>query len=255
MKRLFEFRVYDIIKDDNNREFLNKVKDENPELYDRFMSLIGNKGLEIAKQKYLEFDTVEVEKREKQQKKDERRRKFKEKKENYIRRFLSTYGDAVNDINNYLITSPLKKIINIIREEKNLKKWNKKYQTLFLGRNSSAYALTSNPIDKILIVSPNHRYPLEFGGANTIKIEQYVNKLTEDDKKIGSITYSVQFNFEPHSMDLFISDRDINIGDLTSYKYVSYDELKELLEKFKYYMSDKYKEDWKIEQEVEKYNI
>ena len=48
MKRLFEFRVYDIIKDDNNREFLNKVKDENPELYDRFMSLIGNKGLEIA---------------------------------------------------------------------------------------------------------------------------------------------------------------------------------------------------------------
>ena len=35
----------------------------------------------------------------------------------------------------------------------------------------------------------------------------------------------------------------------------SVEEVKKLLERFKYYMSDQYREDWKIEQEAKKYNL
>ncbi|MCF7866773.1 hypothetical protein K9L67_06030 [Candidatus Woesearchaeota archaeon] len=73
MKILFEFRVYDIMKDESNRKFLNKVKDENPELYGRFMSLVGNKGLEIAKQKYKQYDPIEIDEIKRKEKREELR--------------------------------------------------------------------------------------------------------------------------------------------------------------------------------------
>ena len=39
-------------------EFLKMVKEQNPDLYNRFFSLVKNRGLEIAKEKYKEFDPI-----------------------------------------------------------------------------------------------------------------------------------------------------------------------------------------------------
>jgi len=71
MKRLFEFKVYDILQDKDNEKFLDKVKKENPDLYTRFLNIVGNKGLDVAKEKYKEFDPVLV-KIQQQKDKDEK---------------------------------------------------------------------------------------------------------------------------------------------------------------------------------------
>ena len=55
MKRILEYKVFDILKNKENENFLDKVKKENPDLYSKFLNIIGNKGLEIAKQKYQEY--------------------------------------------------------------------------------------------------------------------------------------------------------------------------------------------------------
>lgn len=254
MKRLFEFRVYDIMKDDDNREFLNKVKDENPELYGRFMSLVGNKGLKIAKQKYFEFDPVEVAEREKLRKKEEKQKKKDESEEKSRNHFLSKYLDIVNYINNYLRTSPLRSVIKNVREEKNLINWVKQYKTEFKGIYSDSFSLTHDPIDSVKILPPNHKMHHEFGDSRSIEIKQYIDKLTTD-KKVERFKFQARFNFEPYGMNDFIIDQRLKIGELTTYKSLTLEELNILLEKFKYYMSDKYKEDWKIEQEAEKYNL
>ena len=56
MNRILEYRVFDLLKDPENEKFLDKVKKENPDEYNRFLNLVGNKGLEVAKQKYQIYD-------------------------------------------------------------------------------------------------------------------------------------------------------------------------------------------------------
>jgi len=253
MKKLFEFRVFDIMKDDENREFLNKVKDENPELYDRFMSLVGNKGLEIAKQKYLQYDPEWIKEQKRKKTKEEKQREKEESKDRFRQRFLDKYREAVTNINIHLARTPLRDVIYIIREEKNLKRWKKQYKTLFKDVDSSLHDMENEPIDSVKIIPPYYRYRSEFGDEH-IEIKQYVN-LDENKKKIKDVKFTIIFHFEPEGFDEFEADRDIKIGQLTTYIRLNLNELKELLEKFKYYMSDEYRKNWEIEQETEKYNL
>ncbi len=71
MKKILEYRVFDLLKDKDNEKFLDKVKKENPDMYAKFLNLVGNKGLEVAKQKYQEYDPeyVELKKQEEKEKK------------------------------------------------------------------------------------------------------------------------------------------------------------------------------------------
>lgn len=252
MKRLFEFRVYDIMKDEDNRKFLSKVKDENPDIYDRFMSLIGNKGLEIAKQKYKQYDPVEIAERSRRKTKEE-----KEKvKEEALRKKEEKFGRISYEIYEYLETSPLKSILPILRKEKNLTSWIKKYKTLFKGPNSFNLR-TSGWRDNVWHIDVDEfnylrsAYMKELDENVSVKIKQ---TLTINNNKIEKSRFNVSFNYEGF-FDKFENDRAVKIEQLNSYKYVSFEEVKKLLEKFKYYMSDKYKEDWKIEQEAGKYNL
>jgi hypothetical protein len=48
--------AFEDLRTTESKEFLDKVKQENPEQIVRFLSLIKNKGLEIAKEKYIEID-------------------------------------------------------------------------------------------------------------------------------------------------------------------------------------------------------
>ena len=42
MKKLLEYRVFDLLKDPDNEKFLSKVKTENPDLYVQFTSYYSN---------------------------------------------------------------------------------------------------------------------------------------------------------------------------------------------------------------------
>ncbi len=48
--------IIDYTDDIESNIFLNKVKNENPEMFIRFLNLVKNKGLDIAKDRYKEFD-------------------------------------------------------------------------------------------------------------------------------------------------------------------------------------------------------
>ncbi len=250
MKRLFEFRVYDIMKDDDNREFLNKVKDENLDLYDRFMSLVGNKGLEIAKKKYLEFDPSEV-KRVKREKKKQIR---KQSEYDYL---MGLYSNILGELTEYLKISPLKDVLNIITQEKNLKNWKKQYRTGNL-KISNSYITSfseSKPIDTVVITPRIYKNPdiLEFR-EDSFTIYQYVS-FSRDRKNITGYHFSIKFDFD---FDFEISEfEECKLSKIKKLRRTNMDinYLQEILEKFKYYMSNKYEEDWKIEQEAKKYNM
>ncbi len=255
MKRIFEYRVYDILKDDDNREFLDKVKDENPDMYGRFVSLVGNKGLEVAKQRYLKHDPVEIN-RVKKEKKKETREQQKwtrlEQKHNFI---MSNYGDAIKKISDHLDTSPLKKILPIIKQEKNLRKWKKQYKSsnLKIGNQITSFS-ASKPIDTV-VLSPRiykNRNTIEFQ-EDSITIYQYVD-LLRGGNSIKKFYFSIIFAFDIDFVDDFNMARNLKLDSLRTLN-TDYDGLMEVIEKFKYYMSDKYREDWEVEKESEKYNL
>ena len=52
MKLILEYSAYNVLKDESNYEFLKKVKNENPDLYSKFMNIVIKKGLEYAKKEY-----------------------------------------------------------------------------------------------------------------------------------------------------------------------------------------------------------
>jgi hypothetical protein len=69
MRKIYEYRVFDILKVPENEKFLAKVKKENPDLYTKFLNLVGNKGIEKTKEIYVDYDPEVVKKREAKKKK------------------------------------------------------------------------------------------------------------------------------------------------------------------------------------------
>jgi hypothetical protein len=67
MKNLIESIVKNILKESEEEyTFLKKVVGENPSLYSRFYSIVKNKGLEVAKEKYKEYDPELIKQKEKE---------------------------------------------------------------------------------------------------------------------------------------------------------------------------------------------
>lgn len=51
-----EISLTSYTKDTDANIFLNKVKEENPDKFPRFLNIVRNKGLDVAKEKYIPFD-------------------------------------------------------------------------------------------------------------------------------------------------------------------------------------------------------
>jgi len=134
MKRILEYKIFDILKDKDNETFLDKVKEENPDLYSRFLTIIGNKGLDVAKEKYKEFDPEEIIKKNKEIKKIQR----KEIKDLSNKKILDIFKNEIDEITDHLLESPLKgSILVFCQREPNISKLlnslgaKKKYTDLF----------------------------------------------------------------------------------------------------------------------------
>jgi len=109
MKKIFEFKTFDVVNNPDNQEFLRKVRDQNPNLYSRFVSLIGNKGLEVAKDKYKDYDPDYWKIRNKQLEK-KKKQVNKEKRKEIA---LEILAPQITMINAVLKISPLKKDIQM----------------------------------------------------------------------------------------------------------------------------------------------
>ena len=57
----------DYTDDENINIFLRKIKSENPNMFTRFYNIVKNKGLDVAKEKYDEFDPQKITQRKEQE--------------------------------------------------------------------------------------------------------------------------------------------------------------------------------------------
>lgn len=270
MKRILEYKVFDILKNKENEEFLNKVKKENPELYTKFLNIVSNKGLEIAKQKYQEYDPEFV-KSEKLRKKRERTKEFKEEKK---QQFLKTLEPQIQYIEKILSNSPLKIIERIIKNDEIISNYlknyriEKQYKNNFLEflRNPSKF-LTNIKRGKLRIESLNYTKEtfedyFEVSKKILINIIHFYNRGINDKfENYNEEIFWLEFNTTKYlsynerlKETEFILDRNNEIKNLGN-KYVSEKELFDSIEKYSYYLSDKYYKEWKFKNTVSKYNI
>ncbi|MCF7796061.1 hypothetical protein K9M42_03125 [Patescibacteria group bacterium] len=251
--KLFEYRASEILKDEENSKFLYKVKDENPNLYSRFLSIVGNKGINIAKQKYSQYDPEEIKIRNRKIKKEEKRRI----KEDSQKKFLEKYSGIIKKLNDELQTSPLKRILQFIKTEPKLKHWKKKYKKILNINNKFKFEIDIKfgtiSLDQVELFPPTMFKDFEEFGSESLTIKR---KAVLKNNEFFEFKYSVMFNFEYDYFNdnKFEIDKFEKISKLNTYN-LTFDDLKEILEKFKYYMSQKYYKDWKIEQEINKYNL
>ena len=83
---------------DTESDFLNKVKNENPEMYGKFFNLVRNKGLDFAKEKYFQFDKERLSSELKSQK-DELEKQKHINKLKLIYKKLKSYWDKAYKAN------------------------------------------------------------------------------------------------------------------------------------------------------------
>ena len=123
MRKLLEYRVFDILKDPENEKFLDKVKKENRDLYAKFLNLVGNKGLEFAKKEY-QYHDPEYKKQQEQKEKEEKAliKKIgrKEYKERQNQSYLDQWASEIKEVQNILLSSELKNLANKIKMDKRL---------------------------------------------------------------------------------------------------------------------------------------
>lgn len=267
MKRLLEFKVYDILKDTDNEKFLNKVKKENPDLYSKFLNLVGNKGLKIAKEKYVEYDPETIKKRKEEEKAEKARLKqmgSKKAKEERKAMILKKYEKEIREIEYILNTPELQLISNKIKTNsaisKLLKGAKKQYESTFKK-------MISNPIKldlygDVKIDTLNIRsWEYEKKTDSLLTIIRYYNLR---DKKTY---YSLKFNFPFYyytwvhdtKEDAFITSRNEYIKKLNGYRLDEKELNERLFLKLPYILSEEVREKWMEEYELRqisnKYNL
>jgi len=268
MKRLLEFKIYDILKDADNEKFLNKVKKENPDLYSKFLNLVGNKGLKIAKEKYVEYDPETIKKREEEEKAERARlkqigrKKDKEERESII---LKKYEKEIREIKYILNTPDLQLISNKIKSNsvlsKLLKGCKKQYESTFKKMISNPIKLNLYGDVKIDTLKYNTiSWWYEKTSHSFLTIIRYYNLR---DKKIS---YSLKFNF-PFDYTLgvvakeseFLTSRNKYIENLNGYELDEKELNERLFKKLPYVLSEEVREKWMEEYELRqtsnKYNL
>ena len=138
VRRILEYRIFDLMKDPENEKFLDKVKIENPDLYTKFLNLVANKGLTIAKEKYVQYDPDVVKERLEKEKKEKELQKKLGKKEytkNRDQAALEAYSEEIKEIEDIISNSILKVLDKKMMENKNIGTYlidaTKKYTNIF----------------------------------------------------------------------------------------------------------------------------
>lgn len=270
MKKILEYKVFDLLQNKDNEEFLDKVKKENPDLYSKFLNILGNKGLEKAKEKYQQYDPEFV-KSEISRKKKEKTKEYKEEERSFL---LSMYKDEIEEMEGIVSKGTLKTLTKEIKNKKGISTYlnslraRKKY-TSFLSAflrdpNKFRYQITK---DRMKLEYLSFTQSIYDGyGDEPYKREVLVVINYLNNKKDGKDFYlRLDFPMVSTQEDImrghdYASAKMKNINKLTcentsgSY-YLTEDELIERINKIEYYLSDKYFEDWGMENDVKKFNI
>jgi len=279
MRKIFEFKAFDVVNNPENQEFLKKVKTQNPDLYSRFVSIIGNKGLEVAKDKYNEYDPEWIKNRFRVKKKEKRKENKEQKKEDILKK----YESEINNINSILKTSPLKKeILDFINDDKVLSQYlkscgtKKHYTNLFLndlkkplrlGRNFESRFGEILTIDKLEFSDifqgdwtiSGAFYGDERKGYRYLEIDQLI------ELKNNKLSYTILPSFPVDDEYLIKKDREREKEfiqertDLINGKFKKYGldikGLYDVIKQISYALSDDFYNDWKIEKDADRYNV
>lgn len=274
MKKIFEYRVFDILKDKDNSDFLDKVKKENPDQYTRFLNLVGNKGLEKAKEMYQEFDPEHIalkKKEEKEKQLELKRLRTKEGKIEYNQKIRTDYASKISDIEYEVDYSFLKKLHFIIQKYKNISgylesaKSKKSYTSIadkeLKKKPGTIKYRTLWTIDQLTYKMNQYSFYMESSASNLINIIHYFNidtKLT---------TYSITFGlpstlndeyhpkFDSNKDEKYLNGRNNTINEKLKKYNVDQEEILNILSKLNYLLSDECYERWKLNQAVNKYNL
>jgi hypothetical protein len=271
MKKIFEFKVFDIVNNKDNQEFLDKVKRQNPDLYGQFVSIIGNKGLKTAIEKYEYYDPDYWKTINKKIKKE----KSTETKEQENERLLALYDTEIKMVNAVLQNSVLKQFEKFIKGNRRIIEYmnsagaNKQYTNLFLKTlkrpKELRYKLYS------AIATDRLSWTQESKFSTFDENEHRINRIIDIDQffnlQDSKLTYSIFFNmpeewFMPSSdskkRQEFLGQRNNMISDLRK-THVDKEQIYEALAKFSALLDegvyqDWYKE-WEMRRDAKKYNL
>ena len=272
MKKIFEFKVFDILQDKENVKFLDKVKKENPDLYTKFLNLIGNKGLDFAKDKYQEYEPEYVKQKIEKEKKisDAEKKKIKKEKQEFEKQeVLKKYKDVIDEIESAMFSFDLYEIESEISKDKNIQNYikscstrksreNKFNQTLKKSASVLEYELNNRYLSlEIVKYKTNFTYSYYHNNINIIFLEYFYNI------KQKKLEFTVSFNLfdepilsmEKNKEEEFLFDRNrYIIKELNKFR-VSKEEVIDSIKNLSYTLSDEYYNDWKIKNDADKYNI
>jgi hypothetical protein len=269
MKKILEYKVFDLLKNKENEEFLDKVKKENPNEYVKFLNILGNKGLETAKRKYQEYDPEYI-KSELQRKKIEKTKEYKEKAKNDL---LDKFAEEINDIENILLDSPLKQILTFIKNDNRLNEYlnncksKKQYKNNFSDIiNSSGRKLSQLKWrEKILIESlmfyNTYFSDYDFSDYKNVLINIQHYYIMKDTKSVFTFKIIMPSTLpkEDNIKDFkFIEYRNNNINlklNINNRNYLEYNEIIKAIEELSHFLSDEYYQEWKFRNDASKYNI
>ena len=273
MRKIFEFKVFDILQDKENVKFLDKVKKENSELYTKFLNLIGNKGLDVAKEKYQDYDPEYRKRLEEEEKELKRhikkigRKKFKEEQDD---RILKKYEPEITEIESKFYPSKLYDINTYINKNENISnyfndvvvkmKYVDDFDKLLKTPEKLDYVLYGNFHIDTIIYGLNRFNVHNDKLVWLLKIHQYYNLKTK------KLTYTIHFdtdvfdayytpNIDKDKNVDFLYDRNSKIENLGKSSTIDIESVYAILDKYSNMLSDKYYNDWKVINDTSKYNI
>jgi len=274
MKKIFEFKVFDLLQDKENAEFMDKVKKENPELYVKFLNILSNKGINVAKEKYEDYDPNRVKIRNEREKELRLRRKrenTKEAKTAKNKELLEKYKNEIDEIENVIYSSKLDiidnklKSYNIISEYLNSCRVKKRYENnfnkLLKTPENIEYELRGSLLLESIWYTTNSFSLWESDKINIIHIQHFYNF------KNKQSTFYPRFNlyydeFEEYTIPVdrnkeseYLEKRRAYANDLTKEGRLTLDEISNTIKKVSILLSDEMYKEWKFEQDLNKYNL
>jgi hypothetical protein len=252
MKKILEFKNFEILNNPENYNFLSKVKKENPDLYFKFVNILNRKGLEQAKIAYDQYDPEKIKQREKEEKINLR----KKKKEDNKKELLNKFKYDIEKINNIRYVHNLVDFEIFIDSDINIRKAIKPCRRVY----KSDITTKLKNINKDFI--RQNRIKLGtllyiYGRFTMISIDEVYNKYIDSNVEyfvtldLPSVRHMV--NGVPVETE-FIKYRN-HIVQNTIGGYYTKEDVFEVLKKFSHLLSDEFYEDWVISNNASKYNL
>ena len=283
MKRILEYKVFDLLKDPENEKFLKKVKNENPDLYDRFISLVGNKGLEVAKKEYQWHDPEYKKQKAAEEKAEKLRRKqigIKKLRKLADEQLLLKYKCEIEEIEEELFWSYLPELSKRIESDPRISKYLKhlnakkvikdKFKEFIKKPRNLKYGFTRDMVDLDLLAFVTRYYNRadeKYDNVSIIRIDQNYNIKTKE------VSFTVNFKLYDHENNSyfipkidkekdrqFLSDRNEYIRTLNNIGSLQYpldkEELNDLIfNKFSNALDENSYKEWEIKQMSNKFNL